>query len=253
MELNVQHDKQAISQITGQIHHTESFGAVDGPGIRYVFFLQGCSLHCLYCHNPDAIARQGGKPWTAGDVVQEALRYRKFIQSGGVTFSGGEPLLQAKFVWAASVLLRQEGIHVAVDTAGHVPLAHCQKAVDEVDMLLLDIKAEDTERCKLLTGKGNENAFQLLDYCEAHQKPVWIRHVLLRGYTMDDQQLEKLAERLKRYRCIQRIELLPFHKLGEPKWAETGMAYQLADTPATTREEVTRAKAFFEARGFVVQ
>ena len=250
--MNSEHSKD-LKSVQGFIHHTESFGAVDGPGIRFVFFLQGCSLRCLYCHNPDAIPMQGGESWTAERVATEAYRYRNFIKDGGVTFSGGEPLFQAEFVWAATALLHAQGFHVAIDTAGQVSLSKSQKAVDAADLLLLDIKAEDTEVCKRLTGQGNESAFALLDDCEKKQKPVWIRHVLLRGYTLEDSQLEKLAQRLKPYRCIERIELLPFHKLGEPKWENLKIAYQLQDTPATTRKEHEHAKEIFQAYGFAVQ
>jgi pyruvate formate-lyase 1-activating enzyme len=244
---------EKAERITGSVYHTETFGAVDGPGIRYVLFLQGCSLHCLYCHNPDAIALRGGEIWTVRQAFEEILRYRRFIQSGGITFSGGEPLLQAEFVQTVSALLKQEGIHIAIDTAGHVPLQKVQTAVDMADLLLLDIKAEDTGICKALTGSGNENAFRLLDYCEQHSKPVWIRHVLLHGYTLADDQLHALAKRLQSYRCIERVELLPFHKLGEPKWENVKMEYLLTDTPATTKAEHEHAKKIFAEYGFEAQ
>lgn len=244
---------QQIQAITGAIHHTESFGAVDGPGLRYVFFLQGCPLRCLYCHNPDAISARGGTLWTAEQVAREASRYRSFIREGGVTFSGGEPLMQAEFVRAASVLLRRAEFHVAIDTAGCEPLEKTRKAIDEADLLLLDLKAVDTEMCRTLTGKGNENALRVLEYCEAAGKPVWIRHVLLRGYTLEESRLRRLAERLAAYRCIERVELLPFHKLGEMKWRTVGRPYLLEDTPATTREEAEWAKGILQEKGLSVQ
>lgn len=246
-------DMEKLRQVTGAVHHTESFGAVDGPGLRFVLFLQGCPLRCLYCHNPDALPFQGGEQWTVGQAVDHILRYKNFIKSGGVTFSGGEPLSQPAFVAAVSQLLHREGIHVAVDTSGCEPLSRARPAIDEADLLLLDIKAEEPALCLRLTGRAPTNAFLTLDYCESTGKPVWIRHVLLQGYTLDQALLESLAARLKPYRCIQRIELLPFHKLGELKWERLGRPYLLQDTPATSRVELEQAKALFTAQGFVVQ
>lgn len=246
-------DTASLRQVKGVIHHTESFGAVDGPGLRFVLFLRGCPLRCLYCHNPDALPFSGGTLWTAGEALDHILRYKNFIKNGGVTFSGGEPLAQADFVAALSQLLHGEGIHVAIDTSGCEPLPYARHAIDEADLLLLDIKAADPELCRRLTGMDNANALLTLDYCESTGKPVWVRHVLLRGYTLDPAQWELLAQQLAPYRCIQRLELLPFHKLGEPKWEQVRMSYQLKDTPATTQEELAEAKAFFAARGFNVQ
>lgn len=244
-----------LSNVKGTVHHTETFGAVDGPGLRFVFFLQGCPLRCLYCHNPDAVPLSGGVEWTAGQAAREVLRYKSFIKSGGVTFSGGEPLLQAEFVRAVSALLHsgEERIHVAVDTAGCQPLAAVREAIDEADLLLLDIKANDADVSLELTGMDNHASFATLDYCEQTGKPVWLRHVLLRGYTLDRVQLEALARRLRPYRCIERIELLPFHKLGEAKWENMGRPYLLGDTPATTRQELEEAKRIFTELGFTVQ
>ncbi len=246
-------DTAALRQVTGNIHHTESFGAVDGPGLRFVLFLRGCPLRCLYCHNPDALAFAGGTSWTAGEALDHILRYKSFLKNGGVTFSGGEPLAQPGFVAALSSLLREKGVHVAIDTSGCQPLDSARQAIDQADLLLLDIKAADPELCRRLTGMDNANALRTLDYCESIGKPVWVRHVLLKGYTLERDQWEQLAALLKPYRCIQRLELLPFHKLGEPKWEQARMTYQLKDTPATTREELEEAKAYFVSQGFQVQ
>lgn len=247
-------DNATLQNLTGSVHHIETFGAVDGPGLRCVVFLQGCPLRCLYCHNPDAIPRSGGTVWTAGDLAREILRYKNFIHGGGVTFSGGEPLLQADFVRAVSILVHRQGIHVALDTAGCQPLQEAVRgAIDEADLLLLDIKAADPETCRKLTGLDNRNALLTLDYCEQTGKPVWLRHVLVGGYTLDEGQLVRLAKLLEPYSCIERIELLPFHKLGEPKWETSPLPYTLADTPATTRQELEWAKGIFQERGFTVQ
>ena len=249
-----QEARNTLRQISGRIHHTESFGAVDGPGIRFVLFLAGCPLRCLYCHNPDAIPFGSGTAFTAGQIADEALRYIHFIKKGGVTFSGGEPLLQPEFVKATALLLKEKGLHLALDTSGGInpALPAVRAAIDSVDLLLLDIKAADDETAVALTGHSMANAFATLDYCEAVNKPVWIRHVLVAGYTLNPIGTEKLARLLAPYRCIERVELLPFHKLGEPKWEEMKMEYQLADTPATRKEEVQAAKTIFTAQGLPV-
>lgn len=247
--------KQNLQQITGYVHNTESFGAVDGPGIRYVFFLQGCPLRCLYCHNPDAIRCRGGTPWTAQEAAQEVLRYKGFIKNGGVTFSGGEPLMQAQFVAAVAQLLQEEGITTAIDTSGSEDIENpdVRAAIDAAALVLLDIKAWNQDLAVKLTGRDTQNAFAMLDYCESTGKPVWIRHVLIEGYTLDDAELNALADYLAGFRCIERVELLPFHKLGESKWEEIGRPYRLGDTPATTKEQTEHAKAIFAARGLTVQ
>lgn len=246
--------RAALRGITGNIHHTESFGAVDGPGIRFVLFLQGCPLRCLYCHNPDAIPTRGGKSWTAGQAADEALRYIHFIRKGGVTFSGGEPLLQPAFVEATIRLLKEQGLHTAIDTSGcmdpSVPAINA--ALSAADMILLDVKAANDEIAEPLTGRSLANTLATLAWCETNQKPVWVRHVLVQGYTLQPQHTRQLGQLLAPYRCIQRVELLPFHKLGEPKWQEAGLDYKLGDTPATTAEQVTAAAKVLEEFGVPV-
>jgi len=244
-----------LEKVTGTVHNTESFGAVDGPGIRYIFYLQGCPLRCLYCHNPDAIPGRGGTVWTAAKAAKEVMRYKSFIKSGGITFSGGEPLLQPEFVYAVTMLLKDEGVTTVIDTSG------CQnpedpavrKAIDASDLLLLDIKAWNSEVAVTLTGRDTKNSLATLEYCETIQKPVWIRYVLLSGYTMDDGQLSAMADYLTKYKCVDRVELLPFHKLGEPKWQEMGKNYLLGDTAATSKAQAEHAKAVMSARGLRVQ
>ncbi|MCL2105923.1 MAG: pyruvate formate-lyase-activating protein [Oscillospiraceae bacterium] len=236
----------------GLVHHTESFGTVDGPGVRFVFFMQGCGLRCLYCHNPDAVCARGGEAWSVEQAARAVLRLRNFVQ--GVTFSGGEPLLQPEFVRDLALRLAREGIPAAIDTAGAPELTEKTKAaIDAAALLLLDIKAADSGLARALTGAGNERAFETLDYCEAAQKPVWLRHVLLPGWTLERSRLEALAERLRPYRCVELVELLPFHKLGEPKWEGLDRPYLLKDTPVPTPEEIAWAREIFTERGFRVQ
>jgi len=239
--------------LQGRIHSRETFGTVDGPGIRYVLFLQGCPLRCLFCHNPDSQCGPGQDTLTVDEAVAEIVRYKSFIKSGGVTFSGGEPLSQAAFVCEVSRRLREQGFHVAIDTSGgEAPTGVVQAAIDEADMLLLDIKAANDATALALTGQNMVNTFATLDYCQAAGKPVWIRHVLLRGYTLEAEKLMALAEKLKPYTCIERMDLLPFHKMGEEKWKTLGREYTLYDTAATSKEETQQAKAFFADCGFEV-
>ena len=235
--------------VTGRIHSIESFGTLDGPGIRYVLFLQGCPLRCLYCHNPDTLDPAGGKTMTTGDVLADILTYRPFIARGGVTLSGGEPLLQPAFACELLDGCREQRLHTALDTSGAVPLTRSAPALDRADLILLDIKALDADLCATLTGASPDNTLATLDYCESTGKAVWIRHVLVSGHTLDAARLERLADHLLRYACIRKIELLPFHKMGEYKWESLGYAYRLKDTPPPTDAQLQMAREIFSRRG----
>jgi len=187
--------------------------------------------------------------------VKEVTRYKSFIKSGGVTFSGGEPMLQPEFVYAVTALLNDEGVGTAIDTSGsqNPEAPAVRKAIAAAALILLDIKAWNKQTAVALTGRDIANARATLEYCESVQKPVWIRHVLLSGYTVDDRQLYAIADYLSVYKCIDRVELLPFHKLGEPKWKQMGRKYALSDTPATTKEQTENARAIMLSRGLRVQ
>lgn len=238
--------------LAGKIHSFDSFGAVDGPGIRFVVFFQGCPLRCRFCHNPDSWDLSQGKGYRVEEIVAEILPYRPFLRRGGVTLSGGEPLFQAAFAAALLARLREEGFHTAVDTSGGVPLENCRQAVDLADLLLLDIKALDPELCRDLTGRDNRNALSILDHREATGRPVWIRHVLVPGYTLDRDKLRDLAQFLTAYTCVERVELLPFHQLGSYKWKELGVPYDLEETPVPDGDQVEAARQIFAQAGFRV-
>ena len=224
----------------GKVHSFESFGTLDGPGVRYVVFFQGCRLRCRYCHNPDTWECDGGSVVSAEEVVRRIVSCRSFL-SGGVTLSGGEPLLQAEF--ASEIIRRchEEKLSVALDTAGSVPLAQSASVIDLADILLLDIKALDDQLCRELTGHSNAETLATLDYCEKTNKCVWIRHVIVPGWTLQSERLTALAQYLKNYHCIERIDLLPFHKMAEYKWEHLGLVNTLKDTPEPTAEQVTEA------------
>lgn len=241
-----------MNGLNGYIHSLDSFGAVDGPGIRYVVFFQGCPLRCIFCHNPDSWTFGRGTKMSVEDVVGKILPLRSFYRTGGVTLSGGEPLAQPEFATALLTRLKDEGLHTAIDTAGSIPLEHCRNAVDLADLLLLDIKALDPSLCLQMTGSDGSSAKKLLDYCQYQNKPIWLRHVLVPGYSLTHEALEPLADYLKTYNCIQRVELLPFHQLGQHKWKQLNIPYPLAQAQAPSNEEVHCAAEIFRARGFSV-
>lgn len=231
---------------TGRIHSVETFGALDGPGLRYILFLQGCPLRCMYCHNPDAMDAAGGSPTTVAQAIGDILKYKSFLQGGGVTLSGGEPLMQADFCRELIYAGQEQGLHMAIDTSGGVPLSSCRDAVEAADLLLLDIKAADDRLCKKITGRGIEYPMAILDVREKLKKPVWIRHVIVPGLTLDEGALKALGRLVKQYSCIEKTEFLPFHKLGEYKWKQLGLEYLLGATPPPTEREMTLARKIFD-------
>lgn len=230
----------------GYIHSIETFGAVDGPGIRYVVFMQGCPLRCIYCHNPDSWKIKTGRKISVNRLVKDIKSYINYIADGGVTFSGGEPLLQSKFLYKVIKKLKKINVNVAIDTAGSIPLSLSKKTIDISDLILLDIKSLDNKIHKSISTSTNENTLVTLDYCEKLQKPVWIRHVIVPGYTLNTKHLQKLAEYLTQFRCIKNIELLPFHKMGEYKWKNLKYDYKLYNTPAPTKKEMEQVKEIFK-------
>lgn len=234
-----------MENMEGWIHSVETFGAVDGPGVRYVVFFQGCKLRCLYCHNPDSWKICEGQLISSDELIRDILDYKNFIKKGGVTFSGGEPLLQPKFLLSLIRKCKANGLHTAIDTAGSVSLAVSEEIIREADMLLLDMKTLDKELFPSYIGGDMQTVLDTLDFCESIGKPVWIRHVLVPGYTLVKERMEQLAEYLKNYKCIEKIELLPFHKMGEYKWEELGYDYHLTDVRTPTDEEMALAKQIF--------
>ena len=253
--------------VKGWIHSVESFGTVDGPGIRYVLFVQGCPLKCLYCHNPDTwsvyddkqknkagsdCVMKSGKLTDSETIVNDILSYKGYIKTGGVTISGGEPLMQPEFVLDIVKRCKENGIHTAIDTSGCIAVSRSEAVIDEVDLILLDIKSLDNEQAIKLTGSSNANTLATLDYCEKINKKVWIRHVLLPGWTLDSRRLKALAEYLKAYKCVEIVELLPFHKMGEFKWKELGLNYTLSETKEPSLKEIEQAKNIFIKEGISV-
>ena len=249
---------EVIALTTGRIHSFESFGSVDGPGVRFVVFMQGCRMRCRYCHNPDTWNENIGQTYTAQEVLNRALRYRDYWgEVGGITVSGGEPLLQMDFVTELFTLAKKEGIHTALDTAAgpyrEEPEFKSQfdKLMAVTDLVLLDIKHIDEQSHKKLTGITNAYALSAARYLDSIGKPVWIRHVLVPGYTDDDKALEALADFLASLNNIERIEVLPFHNLAAFKWKELGIKYTLAETLPPTQKRIDNARKILSRAGLV--
>lgn len=228
-----------------KVHSIETFGTVDGPGIRFVLFLQGCPLRCKYCHNRDTWDSSFGEKQTLEDILSQIKRYTPYFQSshGGVTVSGGEPLLQAKFVTELFKELKKLNIHTAIDTAGSLPINDSIKELLKyADLVLLDIKHINDEKAKHLTGLSNKNTLDFANYLNENNIPVWIRQVLVPGYTDDPKDLKELKRFIDSLSNVQRVELLPYHKLGEFKWENFGEEYPLKDIEAPTKEQISNAK-----------
>lgn len=237
-------------KIKARVHSIESFGAVDGPGVRFVLFLQGCHLRCLYCHNPDSWDLLGGVEISLKNILKNILAFKKFYKKGGVTISGGEPMLQHEFLYELLTALNVLGLHSAIDTNGFIDLKFSQKCIDKADMLLLDIKELSSDDCIKLTEYSNQNALKTLDYCESVKKCVWIRFVCVPNYTLKDEKLHKLGQLLQKYSCVERVDLIPFHQLGSYKYKALNISYKLESTPTPSESEMKNARAILNGYGF---
>ena len=231
--------------MNGFVHSIETFGLVDGPGVRCVVFLQGCAMRCRYCHNPDTWRRSGGTEYTAAALLEKLLRFRPYWRdNGGITVSGGEAMLQAAFVTELFTLAKREGVHTALDTAGQ-PFGSIEgfgSLMDVTDLFLLDIKEMDSEKHRSLTGHGNANILAMARYLSDHGKEMWIRHVLVPGLTDDEEGLLALRDFIGTLKTVTRAEILPYHTLGMYRWEKLGIPYTLKDAPEPAEEEIRRAK-----------
>ena len=233
----------------GIIHSFESFGAADGPGVRFVVFLKGCNMRCKYCHNPDSWNEKGGQEADADEVMKKVSRYKSYWgEEGGITVSGGEPLIQIDFVTELFKKAKLEGINTAIDTSGEpftmkeLFISKFDELMKYTDLVLLDIKEIDDIKHRELTGKTNENILLLAEYLSKIQKPVWIRHVLVPENTDFDEDLDKLGEFISKLSNVKKVEVLPYHTLGVFKWENLGMKYRLEGIGTPTSERITNAK-----------
>ncbi|MFV0625785.1 MAG: pyruvate formate-lyase-activating protein [Alphaproteobacteria bacterium] len=241
-----------MEEILGRIHSEESAGTVDGPGLRYVVFTQGCPLRCQYCHNPDTWGLNGGQLVRPADLVSRISKYKDFMRfsNGGVTVSGGEPLLQPRFVEELFKGLKEQGIHTALDTSGHVDFSKdIEAALKYTDLVLLDIKHLDPLKHKELTGFENFRTLRFLDKLEDMRVKTWIRYVILPTFNATVEYAEKLALFVKKYRCVELVELLPYHEMGKFKWEKLGLKYRLQGIEPPTKETVKAIAKVFAAHG----
>ena len=234
---------------TGFIHSTESFGSVDGPGVRFVIFLSGCHMRCQYCHNPDTWEMRSGMSYSSDELISRALRYRSYWgEEGGITVSGGEPLLQIDFVLELFQKAKEKGIHTVLDTSGN-PFTRKAPFFDRfqmlmrvTDLVMLDIKEIDEKRHKKLTGHTNSNILDMARYLSEIGKPVWIRHVLVPEKTDFDEDLDRLHAFLSELGNVARVEVLPYHTLGTFKYQKLGLHYPLEGIAPPTKERIENAK-----------
>ncbi len=235
--------------MVGKIHSVFSGGTVDGPGIRFVVFMQGCPLRCKYCHNPDSWDYKDGEERTVVDLTNEIVKYKNYYgQKGGVTVSGGEPLVQIDFVTELLRSLKSQGINTAVDTSGVTfnvndknSLEKHEKLDEFVDLYLIDIKHIESEKHKELTGLGNENTLNYVKWLSDRGKRIWIRHVLVPGYTDDEESLTKLSNFIKTVN-VEKIEVLPYHTMGEVKYQKLNIDYALKGVNPPDKQAVINAK-----------
>ena len=227
-----------------KIHSIESFGTVDGPGIRFVLFLQGCHLKCKYCHNRDTWDINCGKYESLENIFNKIIRYKNYIYpNGGVTVTGGEPLLQVKFLIELFKKLKEENIHTCIDTSGMVALTDdVKKLLSLTDLVLLDIKQINSEKCKNLVGFNNDKELAFAQYLSDNNIHMWIRQVLVPGYTDDEQDLLKLKDFISSLNTVDKIEILPYHDMGRYKWEKLGLKYELDGVRIANDDDVNRAK-----------
>lgn len=235
----------------------ESFGLVDGPGVRCILFISGCPLRCLYCHNPEMQNPNCGEKITPQEAFNKLIRYKPYWKdNGGVTISGGEPLLHIDFLIELGKLLKKEGIHYCIDTSAAPFSSNPEylKKFDELlsvcDLFLLDLKALDPVLHKTITGKDNKNILECFDYLNKKNFPIWVRYVLLPGYTDKEDVLINSSKFLKSFNNIQRLEVLPYHALAIPKYQNLHIEYKLLDTKTPTMEEIERANKLIDSKYF---
>ena len=240
--------------LKGYVHSLESFGSVDGPGVRYVIFLSGCAMRCQFCHNPDTWNMKEGKEYTTDQLLQTALRFKSYWgEKGGITVSGGEPLLQMDFLTELFRKAKEAGVHTTLDTSGN-PYTEKEpwhskwlELMKYTDLLLLDIKQINEQEHVKLTGQTNQNILAMARELSDMNKPVWIRHVLVPGGSDKDEYLHQLADFIKTLGNARRVEVLPYHTLGIFKWEKLGIPYPLEGVKPPTQERIDNARRILNA------
>lgn len=232
-----------MENIKGRIHSFESFSTLDGPGVRYVIFLQGCPLRCKYCHNRDTRDPNLGEVYSVDEVVDKVIHYKEYMgEHGGVTVSGGEPLLQIDFVIELFKRLKEQGIHTALDTSGFIDIDKLKDLLQYTDLVILDLKAMDNDVHKDLIGVSNEKVLKFAKHLSDMRAPMWIRHVLVPGVTDDEKHLNQLKEFIQTLKSVEKVEVLGYHWLGKEKWELMGEKHPLEGVPEASEQDIARAE-----------
>ena len=236
--------------MTGNIHSIESFGTVDGPGVRFVVFFEGCPMRCLYCHNPDTWASDAGEQYTAAQLITKFKRNRSFYQTGGITATGGEPMMQLEFLTELFELAKGEGVHTCLDTSGVTFQPHNEAYLEKLDRLLavtdlvmLDIKHMDEDKHRELTGHTNKHILAFAEYVNKKGVSMRVRHVIVPGYTDTREEQAALGAFLRGFTNLEKVEALPYHTLGKAKYENLGIPYPLGNTPQLTGKDADAALA----------
>jgi len=227
------------------VHSIETMATQDGPGIRFLLFLQGCQFRCQYCQNPDSQEMGTGKEMEIDDLVDQILKYRNFYTNGGVTVSGGEPTVQAKNLTILFQKLQENGIHTALDTNGYITSDEVKKLYEHTDLLILDIKHIDVELHKVITGKSNRNSLEMAEFREKQQKPIWLRYVYVPGLSDQEEHLHAWAKHFENYKMVEKVEIIGFHQLGKEKWKQLNRPYLLEKTKPANIKNLQRCKKIF--------
>ncbi len=246
----MKHIENLNKNISGKIHSFETLGAVDGPGIRFIIFMQGCHLKCKFCHNRDTWNFQGGKEYTVNEIYEKIIKYKNYFiaSNGGVTASGGEPLLQIDFLIELFTKLKKTGISTAIDTSGIIDINDkVKKLIDLTDLFLVDIKCINDEICKDLIGHSNKKELSFIKYLDSVNKEIWIRQVVIPTITDKEEDLLKLRDFINSINNITKVDLLPYHDLGKFKWQNLNEKYPLEDIRNANNNDIERVKSILES------
>lgn len=235
-----------MSEVLGNIHSLESCGTVDGPGIRFVVFMQGCPMRCQYCHNPDTWTTEENKKFTTDEILTRFDKVKEFLKNGGLTVTGGEPMMQMEFVTELFKKAQTKGIHTALDTSGVLFNRNHTEKVDELlkytNLVMLDIKHIDDEEHKKLTGHSNKNILDFANYLSEKNIPMWVRHVVIPTITYNEEYLARLGKFMHNLKSVKAIDVLPYHTMAIPKYESMGMDYPLKDIEPLTKDKAIKAR-----------
>lgn len=235
--------------LTGRVHSLQSLGTLDGPGIRFVVFMQGCNLRCGCCHNPDTWQCSGGTEYTADALVQKVLRYREYFgKEGGITVSGGEPLLQAEFVRELFRLCHEHGINTCLDTSGSILNNDCRALLEETDRVLLDVKYTSEEDYKAYVGCGLQPVLEFLSYLNEKQIPVTLRQVIIPTLNDNEENIQKLKQIVAEHTWVDKVELLPFKKICQVKYDNMNLKFSFGDLPTPEKEKMDELRTMLETK-----